>query len=196
MPSLPSATGAEDTRAQLAHACCGCHHTRNLALSAVDEYAARTTFMSLSGGPGPSTKGFTTRQDTEPTRRIGAPGCLPPELLPRHEGPLGLRHNGEMSVMVLQKLSSPSANTWETWAPVASLVIAAFSLLAAIANRKTAKKALKLSEIQEERRAARLDVSLMEAVSWRPNNETWRLIGMRILAVNPTNGMALSSQRS
>lgn len=90
-------------------------------------------------------------------------------------------------MLVLQKLSSTSANPWATWAPVASVVIAAFSLFAAIANRKTAKKALKLSQIQEERRTARLDVSLMEAVSWRPSNEAWRLIGMRILAVNPTD---------
>lgn len=72
-------------------------------------------------------------------------------------------------------------------APVASVVIAAVALLVALSNRRTAKRALELSERQEARREARLDLSLKEAVSWRPSGRACRWIGVRVLAVNPTD---------
>lgn len=71
---------------------------------------------------------------------------------------------------------------------VASAVIALGSLLVSLSNRRTARRALRLSERQEERRAARLDVDLIEGVSWRgvdPKAPRW--IGMNMRAVNPTD---------
>lgn len=69
----------------------------------------------------------------------------------------------------------------------ASVVIAAIALLVSASNRKIAKSALSLSERQEGRRAARLDLSLYEAIPWRPAGRASRWIGVRVLAVNPTD---------
>ncbi len=88
---------------------------------------------------------------------------------------------------LLQQAASQSTDGWRLWAPVASTIIAAFALLVAFSNRRTARKALKLSEGQEERRGARLDLSLIDGISWRPAGGSCRWIGMQVLAVNPTD---------
>jgi hypothetical protein len=76
---------------------------------------------------------------------------------------------------------------WRTWVPVASAAIAVLALVVAFSNRTIARKALTLSERQEERRVARLELSYNEAVSWRLAGNAWRWIGVDILAVNPTD---------
>jgi hypothetical protein len=69
---------------------------------------------------------------------------------------------------------------------VVSAVVALLALLVALSNRKTARRALALSVQQEERRAARLTVTLDDSTSWRlPGAPRW--VGMKILAVNPTD---------
>jgi hypothetical protein len=87
----------------------------------------------------------------------------------------------------LQQAVSRDADGWQMWTAVASAVIAAFALLVSFSNRGTAKKALELAERQEERRIARLDLSLIDEISWRPVEGKCRWIGVRVLAVNPTD---------
>jgi hypothetical protein len=95
--------------------------------------------------------------------------------------------DGMHGSMLLQQAASQDADGWRVWTSVASAIIAAFALLVAFSNRKTAKKALRLSERQEERRAARVDLSLTDGISWRPAGGGCRWIGMQVLAVNPTD---------
>jgi hypothetical protein len=88
--------------------------------------------------------------------------------------------------MLLAQVLASSASDWTRWVPVASAVVAILALLVALSNRNTARRALALSAQQEERRAARLTVSLDDSASWRlPNAPRW--VGMKILAVNPTD---------
>jgi hypothetical protein len=91
-------------------------------------------------------------------------------------------------VLVVIGQSSPAYGlVWESSAPVISAAVAVVALLVALSNRQIAKRALGLSERQEERRNARLELSLDDAVSWRPVGEVWRWIGIHLLAVNPTD---------
>ncbi len=76
---------------------------------------------------------------------------------------------------------------WRTWAPVTSAAIAVLALLVGLSNRRIARRALTLSEHQEQRRIARLQLSYNDAVSWRLAGNPWRWIGVDILAVNPTD---------
>lgn len=69
---------------------------------------------------------------------------------------------------------------WGTWVTVASVIVALLALL-------VAKRALGLSQQQEERRQAKLDLSLKDAVSYRDVTRDRRWIGVEVLAVNPTD---------
>lgn len=90
---------------------------------------------------------------------------------------------------MLLPLAQASASTdpdWSRWVPVASACMALAALLVALSNRNTARRALALSIQQEERRAARLTVTLDDSASWRvPDAPRW--VGMKVLAVNPTD---------
>lgn len=79
------------------------------------------------------------------------------------------------------------ADDWRTWVPVASALVAVLALLVTTSSRNTARKALALAQRQEERRLARVDVSLIDGISWRPAERGTRWIGMKVLAVNPTD---------
>lgn len=76
------------------------------------------------------------------------------------------------------------------WLPVAvagvSAAIAVGSLAVALSSRAVAGRSLRLSEQQEQRRAAELDVSLKQGLSWRPGDGS-RWICLDVLAVNPTD---------
>lgn len=98
-----------------------------------------------------------------------------------------VRHADCVLWNALQETTSSHVDPWQSWASGASAVIAAIALLVSLSNRKTAKRALDLSERQEARRAAHLDLSLREAISWRPAGRTSRWIGVHVLAVNPTD---------
>jgi hypothetical protein len=76
---------------------------------------------------------------------------------------------------------------WSTWTPGVSVVVALLALLIAASNRSMAKRALALSQQQEERRQAKLDLSLKDAVSYRDATRGSRWIGVEVLAVNPTD---------
>lgn len=97
-----------------------------------------------------------------------------------------MRHADCVLWMALQETTSSNVDPWQAWLPVASTIIATIALLVSLSNTKTAKRALDLSERQEGRRAARLDLSLREAISWRPAGRACRWIGVHVLAVNPT----------
>lgn len=99
-----------------------------------------------------------------------------------------MRHAcGMVSSVLIEEAASQGAAAWRTWVPVVSAAIAALALMVSFSSRSTAKKSLRLSERQEERRAARLDLSLKESISWRPAGDASRWIGMHVLAVNPTD---------
>lgn len=89
-------------------------------------------------------------------------------------------------LLVMSQPSASSDPAWTQWVPVASAVVALLALLVALSNRNTARRALALSRQQEERRAARLNITLDESASWRPSGAP-RWVGMRVLAVNPTD---------
>ncbi|MDG4760496.1 hypothetical protein [Micromonospora sp. WMMD710] len=69
---------------------------------------------------------------------------------------------------------------------MASAAVALLALLVTLSNRNTSRRALALSLQQEERRAARLDVTLADSASWRRSGAS-RWVGIKILAVNPTD---------
>jgi hypothetical protein len=77
-----------------------------------------------------------------------------------------------------------------SWLPVAvagvSSLIALGSLAVALSSRAVAGRSLRLSEQQEKRRAAALDVSLKQGLSWRPGDGMRRIL-LDLLAVNPTD---------
>ena len=106
--------------------------------------------------------------------------------------PAGLRgfkigHADDVLFDASVQQATSGADGWRLWVPAASAVIAGFALMVTISNRRIAKKALRLSERQEERRVARLDISLSEGISWRPARSGSRWVGISILAVNPTD---------
>lgn len=88
---------------------------------------------------------------------------------------------------MLVAISQEAANEWRTFAAIASASLAFLALMVSLANRRTAKKALSLSEAQEERRAARLDLSLDESVAWRADSGGGRYVGMKVTAVNASD---------
>lgn len=94
---------------------------------------------------------------------------------------------GLVLAAVLQQTSAGGEDGWRTWVPVASAIVAVIALLVALSNRATAQRALLLSQQQEDRRTARLDLSLIEGASWRRRSEGHRWIGVHVLAVNPTD---------
>jgi hypothetical protein len=67
-----------------------------------------------------------------------------------------------------------------------SLAVACLAVLVTVWMRRVSVRALRLSEQQEARRAAVLDVTVERLVSWRPSAGT-RWICTRLLAVNPTD---------
>lgn len=83
-------------------------------------------------------------------------------------------------------LAQALAADWARWAPVASAAVAILALVVALSNHNIARRALALASQQEERRAARLTVSLRGSASWRFTGAP-RWIGLKILAVNPTD---------
>ncbi|WP_157361759.1 hypothetical protein [Haloechinothrix halophila] len=90
-------------------------------------------------------------------------------------------------VRTVLQLSAEVPAEWQIWATYISVAIAAGSFIVALFSSRTARQSLKLSKEQERRRVARLDVSLVKAVSWCPVNSKQRWIGARVLAVNPTD---------
>ncbi|MEU7613891.1 hypothetical protein [Micromonospora sp. NPDC049204] len=89
-------------------------------------------------------------------------------------------------LLVLAQLPASSDPGWTQGVPVASAAVALLALLVALSNRNTSRRALALSMQQEERRAARLDVTLANSASWRRSGAS-RWVGFNILAVNPTD---------
>lgn len=83
------------------------------------------------------------------------------------------------------------ASAWQTWAPVASVVIASLCFLIAWANRRTSKKTLELSTAQEDRRKARLDLSLNQAIARRTAGVAQRLMALRVEGWGCLTGVSL-----
>ncbi len=90
-------------------------------------------------------------------------------------------------VAAITKVSTDLTIDWRLWAAIASALVAFLALILGLANRRTAREALRLSQRQEERRSPRLDLSLLDALSWRPVGTESRVLGAKILAVNPTD---------
>jgi hypothetical protein len=88
------------------------------------------------------------------------------------------------------KTSSTLLTLWNTWSPVVSLVVAIAAFYISVSQAQIAKRALKLSLLQDARRNARLDLDLKESATWRPLGKACKYIGVRVLAVNPTDSQA------
>jgi len=77
------------------------------------------------------------------------------------------------------------------WTERASVVLSGLAILIALAfglsTRKTAKRALELSERQEARRESRLDVRLNDSVAWRRSSNGDRVLGFNIVVSNPSD---------
>jgi hypothetical protein len=77
-----------------------------------------------------------------------------------------------------------------SWLDYAPIVIAALSLAVTLVlglwNRGTAKRALELSERQEDRRDSRVDLHMNDSVSWR-SSAADRLLGFHLMIANPTD---------
>jgi hypothetical protein len=80
------------------------------------------------------------------------------------------------------------ATSWTDWA---SVLIAVLALLVTLSlglwNRKTAKRALGLSERQEARRESRVDLHLNESLAWRRDANEDRILGFHLVITNPTD---------
>ena len=73
------------------------------------------------------------------------------------------------------------------WAAVGSALFAGFALLISLVTSRTARRALRLSERQEERRAQRLELYLREAVSFRSSTGSRRRLSCALTVVNPSD---------
>ncbi|TCB91603.1 hypothetical protein E0H26_25275 [Micromonospora zingiberis] len=80
--------------------------------------------------------------------------------------------------------ATPGGAGWQEWIPACSALIAAAALIVSILNRRTANKALRLSLAQEDRRIARLDLQLMEQISFRPRGADYRWVLAQVLIIN------------
>jgi len=74
-----------------------------------------------------------------------------------------------------------------SWLPLAAIVVATASMLVTLSNRRTAREALKISETQEARRAARLDVYIKDSISDRIVEPPNRWIIAHLILQNPTD---------
>lgn len=92
-------------------------------------------------------------------------------------------------MMAQQSLvASPVSASWLDYVPIVIATLALLvSLVLGLRNRGTAKRALQLSERQEARRDSAIDLYLNESVSWRQSAWGHRLVGLHILATNPTD---------
>jgi hypothetical protein len=73
------------------------------------------------------------------------------------------------------------------WAGVAAAVIALIALLVAVFSFRVSGRALRLSEVQEERRGRGLELYLEKAVSYRARDATHRLLACSLLVTNPAD---------
>lgn len=101
--------------------------------------------------------------------------------------------HGRLNIVELVLASTPDVSVqqspapdWLTYIPALSFLLAVVALIVSLMNRRTSNRALELSEAQEERRKAALDVSIKEARKWRDASGD-RHIAIRVLAVNPTD---------
>jgi hypothetical protein len=84
-------------------------------------------------------------------------------------------------------LSSVHVASPPEWVTYASLGTAVAAICVGIANRRIARRALDLSERQEERRESRLDIYLQDSFSRRRPAEGDRILAFHLLLANPTD---------
>lgn|SRR5487761_927234 len=86
----------------------------------------------------------------------------------------------------LHKIGSLLSSLWNTWGAAAGFAVAVIALLVSMSQTRIAKKALRLSLLQDERSHARLEVNLRNAVDWIPDDAS-RCIGVHILVLNASD---------
>lgn len=96
------------------------------------------------------------------------------------------RHHQSVDFAQVRQVSD-NAVDWRTWISLASAIVAAAALFVSARNGATARRALAITTMQEERRSARLDVSVKDSVTWRSDESRRRWIGVHTLNVNPTD---------
>jgi hypothetical protein len=85
-------------------------------------------------------------------------------------------------------LTAGDGPTTEDWASVgiaAGALVIAFGF--GISNRRTARRALALSERQEGRRQSRLDLQSINALAWTRDHGRDRILGVDLVVANPTD---------
>jgi hypothetical protein len=95
-------------------------------------------------------------------------------------------HHVTMLAVELHKTESLLVSLWSSWGAFASFVVAGVAFFVSVSQARTAKKALRLSLLQDERSNARLQVSLKDAIDWIPD-ATCRWIAVRLLVLNPSD---------
>lgn len=78
--------------------------------------------------------------------------------------------------------------SWLDYAPVVIAALAfGVTVVFGLSNRRTAMRALALSERHEARRDSRVDLHLNHSMSWRRPSNNDRLLGFHLLVANPTD---------
>jgi hypothetical protein len=94
-------------------------------------------------------------------------------------------------LMLIQQNPKVGASGAVSWADYASVIIAGLALVTAsalgLSTRRTAERALELSERQEARRESRLDLYLHHSRSWRRPSFEDRLLGFNVQIANPSD---------
>jgi hypothetical protein len=81
-----------------------------------------------------------------------------------------------------------STIAWLDWLPLAIAALALVSsFLFGLSSRRTARRALALSERIDARRAPELDLYLSDSVAWRFSADDARLIGLHVQVANPSD---------
>ncbi len=102
-------------------------------------------------------------------------------------GPLAI-WTDRMIPVVAGAQTSTEPSSWVTYASLGVAVASAcIALVVGSANRRLARRALRLSEKQEARRESRVDVHLSSATSWRRRSQRDRLLGVHVIISNPTD---------
>jgi hypothetical protein len=86
----------------------------------------------------------------------------------------------------LHKTESLLSSLWNTWGAAAGFAVAVIALLVSMSQTRIAKKALRLSLLQDERSHARLEANLRNAVDWF-SDEASRWIGVHVLVLNASD---------
>jgi hypothetical protein len=95
-----------------------------------------------------------------------------------------MRHTPDVLIPSSGAAAPMDFTALQTWTPLVSIGIAVAAFILSLLNRRTASHALRLSLAQEERRAARLDLQIIEHATWQPKGADYRWLIAQVLVIN------------